>query len=206
LVVGRGAGFEVAFRRQDRETAVRKPVESAGPGVAAVALLAACLGGCQDGKFNMQGGWPTTAPHGEVGAQQIPSPINLLLPKAVRIHPFTGTRTFDQAGGVKGIDVRIEALDGYGDPTKAFGQFYFALHQYVPGNADPKGKLIASWKEDIMEPNKNFLHWDNITRTYEFKLQWYRAIPVGNRFVLAVSFTSPFTERKFAERVFVSGQ
>ena len=188
------------------ETVVKARFESARPGMAAVALLAACLGGCQDGKLTMPAAWPTTAPRGEVGAQQVPAPINLLLPRAVRIHPFTGTRTFDQAGGVKGIDVRIEALDSYGDPTKAFGQFYFALHQYVAGNPDPKGKRIATWEENLLEPNKNLLHWDSITRTYEFKLQWYHAIPVGSKFVLAVSFTSPFSERKFAEHVFVSGQ
>ena len=31
-------------------------------------------------------------------------------------------------------------------------------------------------------------------------------IPVGQRFVLVAVFTSPFTQRLFAERVFVSGQ
>lgn len=190
------------------ETVVTTRFVSAWLGMTAVGLLAACLGGCQDGKLNMPSAWPATAaaPHGEVGAQQVPAPVNLLLPKAIRIHPFTGTRTFDQAGGVKGIDVRVEALDGFNDPTKAFGQFNFALHQYVQGNPDPKGKRIATWEENLLEPGKNIQHWDSITRTYEFKLQWYHAIPVGSRFVLSVSFTSPFSERKFAEHIFVSGQ
>lgn len=185
---------------------MRKPFRSVWRGLAGVTLVAMCLGGCQDGNFNVQNPWPTTAPRAEAGSVRVPAPVDLLLPKAVRIHPFTGTRTFDQAGGVKGIDVRVEALDAYNDPTKAFGQFSFALHQFVPGNADPKGKRIATWEEDLLEPKKNFTHWDSITRTYEFKLQWYRPIPVGNQFVLVVTFSSPFSERKFAERVFVSGQ
>ena len=34
----------------------------------------------------------------------------------------------------------------------------------------------------------------------------FSPIPVGRKFVLQAVFTSPFTERMFAERVFISGQ
>ena len=139
-------------------------------------------------------------------AQPVPEPINLLLPKTVRIHPFTGTRSFDEAGGIRGIDVRIEAIDHYGDPIKAFGQMRFELFRFKPNSTDPKGKRIAVWEESIIAPKKNLVHWDKITRTYEFKLQWDSPIPVGRKFVLQAVFTSPFTERMFAERVFISGQ
>ena len=138
--------------------------------------------------------------------QQVPEPINLLLPKTIRIHPFTGTRDFDQSGGIRGIDVRIEAVDHYGDPTKAFGTMRFELYRFQPNSIDPKGKRIAVWEESTIEPAKNLLHWDKITRTYEFKLQWESPIPVGRKFVLQAVFTSPFSERMFAERVFISGQ
>ena len=138
--------------------------------------------------------------------QPVPEPINLLLPKSVRIHPFTGTRSFDEAGGIRGIDVRIEAVDHYGDPTKAFGQMRFELFRFKPNSTDPKGKRIAVWEESTIAPKKNLVHWDKITRTYEFKLQWDSPIPVGRKFVLQAVFTSPFTERMFAERVFISGQ
>ena len=163
--------------------------------------------GCQNGKFGTKPPWDTPSAQPPDRAETaVPHPLHLLLPKAISIHPFTGTRTFDQAGGIRGIDVRITALDAYGDATKAFGKFHFALHGYRPDSPDPKGPQIATWEEDLLAPEKNILHWDRITRTYEFKLQWYRAIEVGKKFLLVVNFSSPFTERKFADRVFVSGE
>ena len=138
--------------------------------------------------------------------QQIPAPVNLLLPSKIRIHPFTGTRTFDESGGVRGIDVRIEAIDAFGDPQKAFGDFRFELYSFEPFSLDPKGGRIASWHESLIDPKKNLVHWDGIAKRYQFKLQWNEAIPVGQKFVLVATFSSPFTERLFDQRVFVSGQ
>lgn len=172
-----------------------------------VALVAVVLAGCDGEKLGLRPPWSAAAARDANSAgTPVPEPIHLLLPQVIRIHPFTGTRTFDDAGGVKGIDVRIEAIDAYGDSTKAFGKFQFALHEYQPGRPNPKGRRIATWEEDLLEPKKNLIHWDNITRAYKFKLQWYRAIPVGRAFILVADFTSPFTERKFAERQFISGQ
>ena len=167
-----------------------------------MALLAsAVLGGCGSEGWNV--GFKS---HAAAKSQAVPEPISFLLPKTIRIHPFTGTRTFDEAGGVRGIDVRIEAADSYGDATKAFGDFRFELYQFQPNSPDPKGRRIATWQVPLLEPKANLVHWDSITRTYEFKLQWDEPIPVGERFVLVCVFSSPFTERRFAQRVFVSGQ
>jgi hypothetical protein len=139
-------------------------------------------------------------------AQQVPQPISLMLPKSIAIHPFTGMRVFDDAGGVKGIDVRIEAKDSYGDSTRAFGDYRFELYTFRPNSLDPKDAQIATWEVPLTDPKVNRLHWDNITRTYKFRLQWNQPIPVGQHFVIVVVFSSPLTERMFAERVFVSGQ
>ena len=175
------------------------------------AMGAAIVGGCNVGgtttthpttqRWTLESKAPKTLP-----GRQIPSPINLLLPKSVRLHPFTGTRTFDAAGGVKGLEVRIEAFDASGDSTKAFGEFRFELYEFVANSANPKGRRLGVWSENILQPNRNQLHWDSITRTYLFKLQWYEPITVGQQFVLAAVFSSPFTDRLFTERVFVAGQ
>jgi len=165
------------------------------------------VAGCGDGKFGFgSSGNPMIATRPEPADVKVPTPLHLLLPKAIRIHPFTGTRTFDEAGGVKGIDVRVEALDAYGDATKAFGKFQFALYQHKADSPSPRGAQVATWEEDLLSAEKNLVHWDSITRAYAFKLQWYKAIPVGQKFVLAIDFSSPFTPRRFAERVFISGQ
>jgi hypothetical protein len=166
-----------------------------------VAVLAAVGAGCGDAGWELK---TKAATRPDVKAT--PEPINLLLPKAIRIHPFTGTRTFDETGGIKGIDVRIEAVDAFGDSTKAFGDFRFEVYRFVPNSLNAKGQQVATWEESVLEPGKNLVHWDKITRAYEFKLQWDSPIPVGDRFVLVAVFASPLTQRLFAERVFVSGQ
>jgi hypothetical protein len=144
--------------------------------------------------------------HKAATSQPVPYPVSLMLPKSISLHPFTGMRVFDEAGGIKGIDVRIEAKDAYDDTTRAFGDFRFELYTFRTNNVDPKNVKIASWDVPLTDSRANRLHWDNITRTYKFRLQWGQAIAVGERFVLVVTFSSPFTERIFAERVFIAGQ
>ncbi len=156
------------------------------------------LGGCENGSPMRA----TTQP----AVRKVEPPLGLLLPREIRIHPFTGTRTFDEAGGVRGVDVRIEAVDAYGDTGKAFGEFRFELFTYMANSENNRGQLLATWDVSLMDPKANLLHWDKITRTYKFKLQWDQPIPVGQRFVLAAVLSSPYTERLFAQRTFISGQ
>ncbi|HAU36910.1 MAG TPA: hypothetical protein DCX07_04250, partial [Phycisphaerales bacterium] len=92
------------------------------------------------------------------------------------------------------------------DPTKAFGDFRFELHEFVPNATDPKGRRLSTWDVSVVDPKTNLLHWDGITRTYQFKLKWVNPVPVGERFVLRAVFSSPHTDRLFDERVLVSGQ
>lgn len=136
--------------------------------------------------------------------QEVPYPVSLMLPKEIRIHSFTGTKVFDNAQN--GIEVHIEARDAYGDPTKAFGDFRFELYAFRPQNPDPKGQLITSWTESLGDPKVNALHWWNVSRTYVFKLQCEQPIKSGNQYVLLATYSSPYSERKFAQRVFTAGQ
>ena len=165
----------------------------------AVAGLA-CLAGCEPVEVH------TPAEGVHVERKQAPSPLNLLLPEAIRIHPFTGTRTFDQQGGISGIEVRTEATDAYGDATKAFGHWRFELYEHRAFASEAKGKKIAVWEADMMDPKTNRMHWDSITRTYAFRLKWDLAIPVGHKFVMVAIFSSDYTKRLFTERTFVAGQ
>lgn len=182
---------------------------------ALIAFLAAAGGGC-DTAWN-PGNWfgksgrpqPTTAPAPRRHARvDVPRPINLLLPKKINIHPFTGTRKFDDAGGVKGIDVRVEVFDYFRGPTRAFGDFRFELYSFRNNSLDPKRKLKSVWEIEpsMMDPRENLRYWNRSQQMYEFKLQWKKPIPVGQKFVLVAVFTSPFTERMIAERVFTSGE
>ncbi|MFW6061394.1 MAG: hypothetical protein ACOC93_01165 [Planctomycetota bacterium] len=144
----------------------------------------------------------TTAP--DVAA--VPEPLDLLLPSEIRLHPFTGTRTFSADNRRKGLEVRVEARDAFGDPAKAFGNFRFELYTHRAASTAPTGRQLGVWHVPLLAPEQNIVHWDNMTRTYEFRLEWEHAIPAGEKFVVRAVFDSPFTERLFAERVFVAGE
>ncbi len=173
---------------------VRGLIQRTAP-VAALLVVAVC--GCELP--------PPTAPQTLV-SQPVPSPVNLLLPQKIRIHSFTRTGELGEDGdGVRGIDVRIQAMDAYDDATKAFGKFRFELFRFRPNSSDPKGPRLAVWTVDVGRFEENRRHWNSIMRTYQFKLGWDEPVPVGQKLVLTATFDSPFSNRLFHEYVFVSG-
>lgn len=170
-------------------------IRSAFPVFAAAALTAALTVGC-NGSL-----WPRSRP---TARETVPEPIDTLLPRQIRIHPFTGMSVFSEKGNIRGIDVRIEAIDAYGDANKVFGRFRFELYQFKPNSPDPKGARLAVWNESVEDFKSNRRHWNSIARIYQFKLAWNHPISAGQKFVLVAVFQSRFTERLFAERVFES--
>jgi hypothetical protein len=180
-----------------RAWAAAVPSGPASVALAAVlaASLAAALAGC-NGSGNR---WlPASRPGVET---PVPQPVDLLLPRSIKIHPFTGTRTFGDAGGVRGIEVHVEALDAFDDSAKAFGSFRFELYTYKRNSPESKGRQMHVWTVDLTKPADNLVHWDKVHRNYLFKLQWDQPIEVGNRFLLMAVFESPFTERLTDSRV-----
>lgn len=174
-----------------------------GAGCAALGLLSAwLLCGCNQEFRNPWGPQPPRAT-----TQPVPSPINLLLPRDIHIHPLTGgPRALDAKGRVRGIEVHLTARDAYGHSTKAFGEFRFELYEHRPNATDPKGKRLAVWDVSTMAPRANRDHWDEIRRMYEFRLQWDQSAQIGARLVIVAVFSSPFTERLFAQHIFVAGE
>lgn len=154
---------------------------------AALAAVAGC--GCETGPT------PTT----------MPASLEAMLPAKITIHPFTGTRTFSDLGGINGIDMRVQAFDRFGDATKAFGTFRFELYRYEPREADPRGERIGVWAVNMEDPKQNLAHWDNISRIYQFRLGWDKPIPVGEKFVVDAVFSGPYGPRLFDRHIFLSG-
>lgn len=168
-------------------------------------VFAAILHGCGKWKPVSSSSNPAVVDNAQA-AREITGPLSLLLPKKVKIHPFTGTKTFEEHGGVPGIVVRIQLMDSYEDPTKAFGNFRFEIYEFRPHSQNPKGKKIDTWEESLMQPKKNLLHWDKITRAYKFKLRQNHQIVPGQKYVLVAVFSSQYSDRLFADRQFTSGQ
>ena len=114
--------------------------------LSAVALLTSALAAGCDALPWFSPRWTSPPPV----KQEVPKPIDELLPKKIIIHGWTGTRDFAEHGGIAGLDVRVQAKDGFGDHTKAFGNFRFELYHYT-GGADNKGDRIAVWNQDVLE-------------------------------------------------------
>ena len=160
------------------------------PAVAWVALAMGVMPGCP---------WRTPAPTGRI---DVPEPIDLLLPKKVRIHPFSGRRWLDKDKRVRGLDVRIQVADSLGDATKAFGTFRFELYAYRSHNADAKGPQVTIWEVPLLDAKTNLAHWDGFVRQYRFRLRLDKPLPPHEPFILEAVFSSPFTDRLIDERLF----
>jgi hypothetical protein len=143
-------------------------------------------------------GWVRPTGSGARAVDQVPHPINLLLPKQVEIHPFTRIARFGDGTG--GVHARVKALDAFGAETRAFGKFRFELYEIRRQSLQRKGRRLADWEVNLAEPDLNLLHWDRHTRSYEFKLAWDHTLPAGRDVLLTVSFTSRFTTRLNDER------
>lgn len=180
--------------------------------ITAALLAMASLAGCGD-MTNWFGGSNTLEPTTQPAVRQyeqidVPQPVNLLLPKSINIHPFTVTRRFDKDGGIRGVDVRVEAFNAFHEATKAFGTFRFEVYTFKINSKEPKGGLQGIWEVEpsLLDPKENLRYWNRSQQMYEFKLQLNSAIPVGQKFVLVAVFTSPFSERLTAQRIFTAGE
>ncbi len=129
-----------------------------------------------------------------------------LLPRRVRLHPFTRTWPGDEGPGAGGIEARVEAIDHFGDTTKAFGTFRFEMFAYRPHQAEPAGRRLEVWSVDLMDADANLIHWDRLSRTYKFRLMWSRPFPADRQFVLRVTFLPPAGPRLFDEQTFVASE
>ncbi|NLF29627.1 MAG: hypothetical protein GX591_01925 [Planctomycetes bacterium] len=129
-----------------------------------------------------------------------------LLPRQIRLHPFTRTWQGGEGGAAGGIEARVEAIDHFGDTTKAFGTFRFEAFAYRPHEADPAGRRLAVWSVQLADAEDNLTHWDRLSRTYKFRLMWPRAVAAGESFALRVTFAPPEGLRLFDEQVLVSGE
>ena len=135
------------------------------------ALLALAVAGCPDRREVVSG------PRGEV--------------RLVRLHPFTTVKLPEQAGGLGGIDVRVEAL----------GVFRFELYGYRPHQADPRGKRLATWTVDLSDPEANERFWDPILLSYKIPLGAQPIPAKSERLLLELIFTPPEAGRLFDRHV-----
>jgi len=140
-------------------------------------LAVSALTGCQREPVSLQG------------------QIELLQPSRIEVLQFTKPRSWDGDETPDGLEVVLRPLDAFGDQTKAVGTFRFELHLYRKASSDPRGERIGFWEVPVDTRKAQVQHWDPITRYYSFRLQWDGPTPQSGKYVLHVTYISPWGKR-----------
>jgi hypothetical protein len=138
-------------------------------GLILVLAAAALLAGCP----------PKPGPHGPGGDQTgnnnttVAAPAWPFWPSRMRLHPLTRL-VMDEATGQRIIEARIEFFDPDGATTKAIGQLTLQLHRAEMIAIAPEPLQI--WNQDLRDLALNRRQYDDVTRTYLFRLEIDSAI------------------------------
>ncbi len=89
-------------------------------------------------------------------------------PEALRIHPLTRLAV-DAKSGLSILEVRLEFLDPEGHTTQGVGQVRIDLA--ASGSGADSSPPIATWNWDLRDRSVNRTLYDDVTRTYLFRLK-----------------------------------
>ena len=125
-------------------------------------------------------------------------------PAKLRVHP-TFTQIKDWTGDKKpdGVEVVVELLDSFGEPTRGNGSLLFELWSYRKYDPDPLGNRLAGpWRGPLLTNEDQAGHWSPALRAYTFQLAWDKINPT-KEYVLTGSFeTAGGADRPGGGRLF----
>jgi hypothetical protein len=122
--------------------------------------------------------------------------LSMLLPREIKIQPFTKIKSFDADPVPDGIAVVLRPTDRFGDPVKVVGHLYFELYAYKKASGERKGERLEFWERTIATSEDQRLYWDRTAQMYEFPLVWTQgAPPAPNRkYILTATYRAPWDE------------
>lgn len=110
-------------------------------------------------------------------------------PAKLRLHP-TFTQIHDWTGDKKpdGVDVVVELLDSFGEPTRGRGTLLFELWSYRKYDPNVLGsRIVDPWKRTILTREEQDALWNKTLRAYTFQLPFDKANPT-REYILTASF------------------
>lgn len=125
-------------------------------------------------------------------------------PSTLRIHPsFTQVKDWDGDKKPNGVEVVVELLDSFGEPTRASGTMLFELWGYRKYDPDPLGRRVGGpWKGVLLTREDQEARWSPALRAYTYQLE-DPTISDGREYVLTASFeTSGGPDRPGGGRLF----
>ena len=134
-----------------------------GAWFACIACISLALSGCESSKQPPEIG----AAEGSAGPFQLSerSTVWPFWPTTMRIHPLTRIVNADE--GII-LEARIEFSDAHGSTTRSVGQLRLLITDTA---ANQETILVEEWNNDLRDIDTNVLHFDDITRTYLFRLR-----------------------------------
>lgn len=142
----------------------------------------------------------------QYGDVEMPPAAGLMLVKSIQILPVTQAGDWNEDGEVDGFEVYVEALDHFGDSTKAVGTFRFELFPYRPAHADPRElKPAGTWEVRIETAEQAVRYWDRFSRNYHFNLVLKNMPDVGQQYIFQATYVTPWgktiTDQRTLKRV-----
>jgi len=147
-------------------------------------------------------------PAPEGGNKPAPAWATMFAPASLVIGFFTRSRNFGGGAGDEGLEVRIQPLDQFGDPTKAVGSFRIEVFLYRVRSSEKKGDRLGHWFIKVLDVESNRKYYDPVDRSYVFPLLWETPIESGVQVIVQATYYPPggFQEKLFAQRVIKIGQ
>jgi len=146
-------------------------------------------------------------PEPEGGLGPVPPWATMLAPKNLVIGFFTRSKDFDGRGGDDGIEVRLQPIDQFGDPTKAVGSYRIELFAYHHKTLARRGRRLGHWFVAVLDAESNRKYYDPIDRSYVFPLLWEEPLAPGLMVIVQATYYPPggFEEKLLAQRVIKIG-
>jgi len=150
---------------------------------------------------------PPVLPEPAGGPGPVPEWARMFAPKSILVSYFTQTKDFDHEPGDDGLEVYVQPLDQFGDPTKAVGTFRIEVFEHRPRTGEPRGVRRAHWVVQVLDAASNRRYYNPVRHAYVFPLQWASNIPAGTPIIVQVIFYPPggFNEKLLAERQMKTG-
>ena len=122
--------------------------------------------------------------------------LALMVPRSIKIQPFTKVDSFNADAVPDGITAVVRAYDKFGDPVKAVGLWYFELWTYENASGDRKGERLAFWDRNVSTAEEVRLYWTR-AQMLQFQLAWtsgVEQIKPGGKYVLTATYRAPWDE------------
>ena len=149
-----------------------------------------------------------TLPEPQGGDQPAPPWATMFAPRSLVVGFFTRSKNFDEVPGDDGLEVRLQPLDQFGDPTKAVGSYRIEVFTYRLHTGEKRGRRLGHWFVSVLDEASNRQYYDPVDRSYVFPLLWDREIEPGAAVIVQATYYPPggFTEKLFAQRVVRIGE